>query len=464
MKNKNLPIITHRICESFFLSPTITLQHLSNTIGKLAEYRHDLSAPIQNIRIAQIRQHIDTSIIFTCRPGKHITKQDQKEAYIAALNAKYDYIDLDFEADIDLIKNIEPGIDLQKQLILSVHYFDGMPADKALSALIAQMERIPSALLKIAVSISTVADLKRLQTWQSQWQHIMFVGMGKYALEYRAWSLVNTATPFTYAALNADTLTVKDQPISSTLQQTAYHLLGTQHIVAAVIGRSVQHSQSPVLFQHFAQEHKIKHAFYHKKDVKHPREIATVLQQYTAFNITAPYKQSVMAFLDKISPAAQAIGAVNTAYLRHGVWHGHNTDYIGIQESIAPYLSNIQKALVIGAGGAAKAAVYALQLKGIDTHIINRNADKATALAHKFSAKAITSIRDINHYQLIINTTPELQPPIANNLGAFQGVALDAIYPVSVVAPYLNNTTATLVRGEVWLAAQAQAAFQLFTS
>ncbi len=452
----------HRICESFFLSPLVSIQDIANNIGSLGEYRHDLSLSLSLSNIEIVRQHINSRLIFTCRSIAAFTFHEQEAFYTKALQLGYDYIDLDFEDDKVLLESLQQSIDLQQRLILSRHFFDGMPSDADLDILIKNMQTHPAYCFKIAVKIDSLQDLERLKRWQSQWQHIMFVGMGKYALEYRAWSLVYTATPFTYAAFSPETSTVAQQPNAYNLQQKVSELLGKDYILATVIGASVQHSQSPQLFEAYSQKHDLQNAFYHKKNLAKASAIPQVMATYTAFNITAPYKQAVIHYLDHISPAATAIGAVNTAYKKEEQWYGDNTDYIGILESVKPYLSAATKVLIIGAGGAARAAAYAMQIAGMDIHIINRTWEKAKDLAFVFHAEAIKDVSNINDYQLIINTIPEIQTPIAHILADYQGVVLDAIYPQSVVAPYLQHPKAVLIKGEVWLAAQAEAAFALF--
>ncbi len=452
----------HRICESFFLSPLVSIQDIAQNIGLLGEYRHDLSHSFSLSNIEIVRQQINSQLVFTCRATPKISQQVQNQCYTRALQVGYDYIDLDFEDDSILLQSLQQYTDLQKCLILSRHFFDHMPPDETLNTLIENMQTHPAYCLKIAVKIDSLQDFERIKIWQSQWQHIVFVGMGKYALEYRAWSLVHTATPFTYAAFRAETSTVAQQPDSYGLQQKVSNLLGAEYILATVVGKSVQHSQSPQLFEMYSQKHGLQNAFYHKKNLAKASAIPQVMKTYTAFNITAPYKQAVMNYLDHISSAAKAIGAVNTAYKKKGQWYGENTDYIGILESVKPHLSVVKKALIIGAGGAARAAAYAMLLSGVDTHIINRTHAKAKDLAIAFHSKAIEYISNINDYQLIINTAPELHTAIAHALADYQGVVLDAIYPKSVVAPYLQHSTAMLIKGEVWLAAQAEAAFELF--
>ena len=92
-------------------------------------------------------------------------------------------------------------------------------------------------------------------------------------------------------------------------------------------------------------------------------------------NVTIPYKQDVIPFLDHFSDAAKAIGAVSCIRRQHNGLTGHNTDVIGFSRSLQPLLQpQHTKALVLGAGGAAKAVKYALQQLGISHTEVSRKA------------------------------------------------------------------------------------------
>lgn len=101
-------------------------------------------------------------------------------------------------------------------------------------------------------------------------------------------------------------------------------------------------------------------------------------------NVTIPHKQNVQPFLDEISPHAQAIGAVNTVYKRDGKLIGDNTDWIGFLADLGFYGVDLPRldggALIMGAGGSARAVAYALIQSGMRVTIVNRSPDRATQL------------------------------------------------------------------------------------
>lgn len=91
-------------------------------------------------------------------------------------------------------------------------------------------------------------------------------------------------------------------------------------------------------------------------------------------NVTIPYKESIIPFLDDLSEEAKIIGAVNTIKIKEGKWIGYNTDAFGFHQSIKPFLrGDCHRALILGTGGAAKAVSFVLKGLGIDCFFISRN-------------------------------------------------------------------------------------------
>ena len=145
-------------------------------------------------------------------------------------------------------------------------------------------------------------------------------------------------------------------------------------------------------------------------------------------NVTIPHKQTVVLLLDELTPSAQAIGAVNTLYLKNERLIGHNTDAPGFLADLATFLTNgviEKKALVLGAGGAARAVVYALLTDGWNVTLAVRRADvgQAEALIESFKRQAgAGSMRSVlleagdlsqlgSGMRLVVNATPNGMSP-----------------------------------------------------
>ena len=119
-------------------------------------------------------------------------------------------------------------------------------------------------------------------------------------------------------------------------------------------------------------------------------------------NVTIPYKQQVMQYLDDISPEAKAIGAVNVVKVEKGHLTGYNSDVIGFVESIRPLLKpHHRKALILGTGGASKAINYGLREKlGLETLFVSRKAREGMITYEDIDT---TLMRD---YEVIVNCSP----------------------------------------------------------
>ncbi len=108
---------------------------------------------------------------------------------------------------------------------------------------------------------------------------------------------------------------------------------------------------------------------------------------FVGANVTVPHKEAVMGYLDEVSPEARAIGAVNTIVLKEERLVGHNTDGLGFIAALREGGFRIRgrRAIVLGAGGAARAVVYALVTAGAEVVVFNRTLSRAKALAHSLS-------------------------------------------------------------------------------
>lgn len=121
------------------------------------------------------------------------------------------------------------------------------------------------------------------------------------------------------------------------------------------------------------------------------------------FNVTTPYKEEIIPYLDKLDKKAKQIGAVNTITISfNGKTKGYNTDYYGFRKSIKPLIKKHHtNALILGTGGAAKAVAHALDSLKIKYEFVSRSLKPAV----RFTYDTLTG-EDINKYQIIINCTP----------------------------------------------------------
>ncbi len=173
-----------------------------------------------------------------------------------------------------------------------------------------------------------------------------------------------------------------------------------------IIGYPLQHSFSARYFsQKFAREHiDAEYSLYPMEDLK--SQIEELLNRLDGFNVTMPYKQAIIPYLDALDETAKAVGAVNVVHQRVG----YNTDCIGFMESIRPLLrANDQKALVLGTGGASKAVCYGLQQLGLTPTLVSRTKREGVLTYAELTEEVMAA------YTVIVNCTPlGMYPQIEN--------------------------------------------------
>ena len=259
---------------------------------------------------------------------------------------------------------------------------------------------------------------------------------------------------------------------------------------AEVIGDPIAHSKSPVIHNHWLQHAGIT-AEYRASHVR-SEDLETFFEErrrdrlWRGCNVTIPHKQAVMPLLDRIDPAAERIGAINTVRPEHGQLVGYNTDYIGFLEPLLPLLRQahlFRMARIFGAGGAAKAVALALHDQGFTNVIIARNLDQARALRESFepddrliaSLDAFATPTDFPFddreglLDLVVNTTSlgmTGQPPLLLDFSHVppNAVVYDIVY-APLETPLLAAARARGLRtidGLHMLIGQAAAAFALF--
>ena len=170
-------------------------------------------------------------------------------------------------------------------------------------------------------------------------------------------------------------------------------LLQNQNFEVFLFGSEVKESLSPMIHNTLFKELGLN-AEYSLYEVKSEKAFLSAVlkirnKSVLGFNITAPFKQTILSNLDSIDGKARAVGAVNTVKLdRAGVLSGYNTDFEGVLASLTKLRVRKGSAMILGAGGAARACVYALAQRELQSiTILNRTLETAQELATSFSKK-----------------------------------------------------------------------------
>ncbi len=172
-----------------------------------------------------------------------------------------------------------------------------------------------------------------------------------------------------------------------------------------LVGKNISYSFSKVYFGEKFEKLNLLDYSYDNLDIQNIEDFPEFIKQnptISGLNVTIPYKEAIIPFLDKLSKRATEIGAVNTIKItKSGKLKGFNTDYIGFQKSIEPLLNvNHKKALILGTGGASKAVAYALKQLGIPYLFVSR-----TVLGVAIGYNQINE-KTFEEFQIIINCTP----------------------------------------------------------
>jgi shikimate dehydrogenase len=172
-----------------------------------------------------------------------------------------------------------------------------------------------------------------------------------------------------------------------------------------LIGKTLKHSFSKSYFEKKFQQLGLKDHVYSNFELDHIDKIKTVFNDHPnikGFNVTIPYKESVIPFLDELSDEAKAIGAVNCVKIENGKLTGYNTDAFGFASSVKPFLEpHHNKALILGTGGASKAIAFAL--KNIGVEVYYASSSKQNALTFSYDQ---LNEHMLHAFKLIVNTTP----------------------------------------------------------
>ena len=197
--------------------------------------------------------------------------------------------------------------------------------------------------------------------------------------------------------------------------------------IYGLIGYPLGHSFSISYFNEKFQNEGInaKYVNFEIPSIENLQEILASTPNLRGLNVTIPYKQKVISYLDYVSPEARAIGAVNVIRVEHKgnqiILKGFNSDVIGFTQSIEPMLEPFhKKALILGTGGGAKAIDFGLRSLGLETVFVSRYERPGTVKYDKITTE------DIQEYNVIVNCTPCGMYPHTNECPNLPYEAMDS--------------------------------------
>lgn len=330
-----------------------------------------------------------------------------------------------FDVELDLAEKFNsnetpPFLPIDwSRTICSHHDFVGVPAK--LNQLYERMCQTPAHVLKVAAQANDATDclamFALLDQAHSDGRGMIAIAMGPAGIATRILGPARGAF-LTYASLEDGTETAPGQVSVSELHEV-YRIekIDRQTQVFGLIGYPVSHSVSPRMHNaaFAATETNAVYIPFEVHDVDsflkrmiHPRT-RELDWNMGGLSVTAPHKFAVMAGLDWIEPAALEIGAVNTVVVAGDELHGYNTDARGFVNPLMQAFGDLREArcAVIGAGGAASAALWSLKQAGAKATVLAREATKASAVAERFDAEW-QPLQDASFadFDLVVNATP----------------------------------------------------------
>ena len=305
------------------------------------------------------------------------------------------------------------------QVICSHHDFAGVPEN--IEQLYEQMAATPARILKIAIFANDTVDclpvFRLLRRASDEGRELIALAMGDAGLCTRVLG-PSRGSFLTYASSDEGNETAPGQSTVERMK-SVYRIqkINRQTAIYGLIGSPVMHSVSPHIHNAAFEAEDINAVYlpFEVKNLKsfvermaHPdsRELDWRLM---GLSITAPHKLDVMQYLDWIEPRAQEVGAVNTVVIEGNKLLGYNTDVDGFIQPLlkARELDAKTRVAVIGAGGAANAALWSLKQKGVEVVLFARDVEKARVLAERFdlSCKPLDGA-NFGSFDVVINATP----------------------------------------------------------
>jgi shikimate dehydrogenase len=234
-----------------------------------------------------------------------------------------------------------------------------------------------------------------------------------------------------------------------------------------ILGKPVGHSKSPAMFR--AAYSGFPDLKYDSSELNSAEECVELLKsRYDGGNITAPFKEGVFRLADETSETANIIGAVNTVIVSRNRIIADNCDHYGVSESFREFNVSLKgkSCLLLGIGGAGKAAAYAVNQAGGRLTIVNRTVGKAEDFAEKLNCNA-ASLNDLGSLmktgEVIINTLYSEIDVVDKNMLNPDQIILDASYIGSPLLKKAKELNCLTVDGRYWVYHQAVYCFYKFT-
>lgn len=485
------PNICISICESTLAGVHRALGAAS-TRDAMAEVRLDYLDDSALANVKELRKVLESatkSTIITLRPAdeggaRAIDYETRWRFWIGAgLQLPASFADIELDIAERLLADRVP-VDWS-HIICSYHNFDEVPAD--LENKFNRLLAVPARVIKLATMATDVVDclpiFHLIDKARNAGREIIAIAMGPAGVATRVLGPARGAF-LTYASTNDVRATAPGQPSCDDLKNL-YHIqsLDSETLVTGVVGFPVGHSLSPEIHNAAFQAHELN-AVYLPLEVQnlsafftrmvHPRT-RELDWPVRGLSITAPHKTRALTRVDWVDPEAREIGAINTVVVEKDRLCGYNTDAMAFSEPLRGRIGRLKNARVaiVGAGGAAAAALFSLKREQANVVIFARDLNKAQRVANRWQVE-YTQLAgaDFRSFDVVVNATPlgtkgklgDQSPVCASQLRGAR-LAYDLVYNPGVTEFLCEAEAAgcATLNGLPMFIAQAAQQFRLWT-
>ena len=419
----------------------------------------------------------DSTVIATCRRRQnHGRFNGSVEQQIRILEAAVEAGARAVDVEIETAESAGGRLEVfrgRAMVVLSYHNYEGTPG---MEAVLRRMTRIPADAYKLVTTARKPSDNSRVLSLARLHPRtpLVLLGMGETGFPSRVLSTVYGGL-FTYAAPRGAEGTAAGQVSARQLRQL-YRIekLGRAAKIYAVIADPVRHSISPAVHNRAFQARRIDAVYL--PFLVQPAQLRDFMTAagtlpVAGFSVTIPHKQKIMRYLDVVDPLARRIGAVNTVWRKAGKWRGTNTDAEGVRAPLERHLRLAKSSvLLVGNGGAARGAAFALADAGAKISIVGRNPDRVRALAKACGAEPLLREQaEARHFDALVHATPLGMTPnvdecfFSNHIPA--EVVFDMVYnPIeTLLLRRAREQGRTVIHGTEMFLEQAARQFEIWT-
>lgn len=473
-----------RICIALGLAePERLLEHACREAEageRFLEFRLDyLPSPEAGLTVIRkfLERHPDCSLLATCRRHQnHGRFNGSIEEEFRLLSSAVDAGARAIDVEIESAESAAPGLhrfDGHALLVLSYHNFDGTPA---LEPILKRMLRFPAAAYKLVTTARKPSDNWRVLSLAKAYPKtpLILLAMGEIGFPTRVLSLVYGGQ-YSYATPAAAVGTAAGQVAARQLRQVYRgEKLSRAARVFGVVADPVRHSISPAVHNRAFQSRRMDALYLpflvQPLQLKDFFVLADKLPVH-GFSVTIPHKQKILRYLDGIDPLARRIGAVNTVWRKAGKWRGTNTDAEGIRVPLSKRV-RLDKCsvLVVGNGGAARSAAFALSDAKAKVSIVGRNPDRVRALAKAVAAEPLSREQaEAGKFDVLVHATPLGMWPHPEECFFADTIPADLVFDLvytpqeTMLLKRAKQQGCEIIYGLDMFLEQAAAQFQIFT-